>query len=120
MTEIQKFSEIVNMQGCPDMDKALAIQVGEAMLLKSILKDDNGLRTLFRVNLQGKSVNDRIKSFYRLVEPIWQALKQPNGYSLKTEERAAWETNLKNATVTSIFTVMGEVGIDEIEVKPRK
>ena len=120
MTEIRKFSDLVNMQGCPDLDKALAIQVGEAMLLKSILKDENGLRTLFRVNLQEKSIDDRIKSFFRLVEPIWQAVKQPNGYSLKAEERVAWETNLKNAIVTSIFTIMGEVGIDEIEVIPRK
>ena len=120
MTEIQKFSEMIPMQGCPELDKALAIQVGEAMLLKAILNDDNGLRTLFRVNLQGKSVDDRIKSFYRLVEPIWQAVKQPNGYSLKVEERKAWETNLKNAMVTSVFTVMGEVGIDEIQVTSRE
>ena len=117
MSGTAKFSETVNLEGCPEMDKALAIQVGEAMLLQAILKDENGLRTLFRVNLQSKSTNDRVKSFYRLVEPIWQALKQPNGYSLIREERIAWETNLKNATVTSIFTVMGDVGIDEIEVQ---
>ena len=117
MTEIPKFSEIVNFDNCPEMDKLLAIQVTEASILEEILCDKNGLKMLLRAKNQSKTVDDRIKSFFRTVEPIWQAIKQPGAFSLKKAESKKWENDVRNAIITSIFGAVGTVGIDEIVPK---
>ena len=117
MTMVEKFSTSIDFEGCHPMDKALAIQVGEAILLQDILVDDKGVCTLFRVQCQEKTTDERINDLFRLVEPIWQALKKPGAFSTRGAEVKKWKTDLKNAMITSVFTVMGTVGINEIEVK---
>ena len=92
MAEVPKFSDIVNFDNCPEMDKYLAIQVVESTLYGEILCDKNGVKTLLRVKNQSRPVDERIKAFYRTVEPIWQAIKQPGAFSLNKKEN----TNKKN------------------------
>ena len=96
------------------MDKLLAIQVTEALFLEQILSDSNGLRTLLRVKNQSKTVDERIKAFYRTIEPIWQAIKQPGAFSLKKVESMKWESDVRNAIITAIFGAIETVGINEI------
>ena len=114
MSEIPTFQSTADMVGCHPMDVHLTIQVAETTLLETILESDKGLRTAIRNKWQALTTEERVNTFYRTIEPIWQAVKKPGNFSIVSKERADWDNGVKNEIVRAIFAT-GVCGIDAIK-----
>ena len=108
------FTNDLVIKTLPEMDRNLATQLMESMLILSTIDNKDGVGTALRAVCQGEAFNIRLDNCYQLSNLLWKATVRPGAYSVKAKD---WLINFHKEVSDAIFKVYG-TQLEEIGVTP--